>query len=295
MAKTSYGWQGRALWVDLSAGAFHTLPLAEELLAANLGGRGLGGHFLLQGGIPPGDGPCDGSGDSPNDGLGAPIVIASGPLTGTGAPGTDPCHITTRSPHTGALGDASAGGRLGVELKRAGFDALVVTGRAAQACGIEIANGEARLTDARALLGLPAPDVFSRLRVALPHGALAATGPAADCEPADQGCTFATLLVDQYHMAGRCGVGRAFGLKNLKYLSVRGGGEVAIADPAGLARAREDILRLIGASPALMLLYTSFWLSAWVYWAWVIQPWESICSSTYFCLVLAASGSARGL
>ncbi|OIO05830.1 MAG: hypothetical protein AUJ49_00780 [Desulfovibrionaceae bacterium CG1_02_65_16] len=58
--------------------------------------------------------------------------------------------------------------------------------------------------------------------------------------------------MDLYHMAGRCGVGRAFGLKNLKYLSVRGGGDIAIADPAGLARAREDILRLAGASPALM-------------------------------------------
>jgi len=231
----THGWTGRILRVDLSTGAHESQRLPADIRTAFLGGRGLGGYFLRDGATL-----CC---DHPD----LPLTIASGPLTGTDAPASGSCHITTRSPLTGAVGDASAGGRLGTELKRAGFDALVITGRADKPCGIEISDGEVRLTDASALCGLPTPDVFTRLRQRLPHGSLAATGPAAE-----NGCLFATVLVDLYHQAGRCGVGNVFGLKNLKYLAVRGTGEVAVADPAGLARAREDILRLASASPALM-------------------------------------------
>lgn len=221
--------------MDLSTGRHETRDLPEDVRAAFLGGRGLGGYFLRDFATLPCDHPD------------LPLTIASGPLTGTDAPASSFCHITTRSPLTGTVGDASAGGRLGAELKRAGFDALVVTGRAARPCGIEISDDEVRLTDAAMLSGLPTHDVFTRLRQRLPHGSLAATGPAAE-----SGSLFATLLVDLYHQAGRCGVGRVFGLKNLKYLAVRGRGAVRVADPAGLARAREDILRLVNASPALM-------------------------------------------
>jgi len=145
------------------------------------------------------------------------------------------------------VGDASVGGSLGAELKRAGYDALVITGHAARPCGIEIDDATVRVTDATNLTGLPTPDVFTRLRASRPHGSLAATGPAAE-----NGCRFATLLVDTHHSAARCGLGLVAGLKNLKYIGVRGGGEVRVADPAGLETAREDILRLANASPALM-------------------------------------------
>ena len=93
------------------------------------------------------------------------------------------------------------------------------------------------------------------------HGALAVTGPAADDDESGQACAFATLTCDLYHTAGRCGMGRAFGLKRLKFLAVRGSGELAVADLEGLTRAREDILRLIAASPALMPTYCA-WLDS---------------------------------
>ncbi len=234
----AHGWTGRALFADLSTGALETRMLALEPL--RLGGRGLGGRLLAERAALAPDDPAQ------------PVVVAAGPLTGTGAPGTDFCHITARSPLTGAVGDASLGGRLGAELKRAGFDALVVTGRAERLCGIEIADGEDRLVPAGELAGLSVPDAFSMLRQRHAHGALAVTGPAADADESGQACAFATLTCDLYHLAGRCGMGRAFGLKHLKFLAVRGSGEVAVADPGGLARAREDILRLIAASPALM-------------------------------------------
>jgi len=230
-----FGWTGRGLRVNLSTGGFASFDLPDATLAAFLGGRGLGGYFLRD---------CAHlSCDDPD----LPLVIAAGPLTGTDAPGSSFCHATTRSPLTGAVGDARLGGRLGVELKRAGFDVLLVTGRAQRPCGIEIDDTGMRLCDASALSGLATPDVFLRLRQRHAHGSLAVTGAAAE-----SGCLFASFVVDLYHQAGRSGVGRVAGLKNLKYLAVRGKGDVPVADPAGLACAREDILRLLNASPALM-------------------------------------------
>ncbi len=226
--------------VDLDAGRSQTLPLPERVRLDYLGGRGLGAHFLRSFSTSR----CEALAcDDPD----LPLIIAAGPLTGTDAPASSRCHMVSRSPLTGAVGDASVGGRLGLELKHAGFDALVVTGRARRLSGIEIDDGTVRITDATALSNLPTPDVFAKLRSSRPSGALAATGPAAE-----NGCRFASVMVDTHHSAARCGLGLVAGGKNLKYIAVRGTGSVSVADPAGLATAVEDILRLVNASPALM-------------------------------------------
>ncbi|MDP2847290.1 MAG: aldehyde ferredoxin oxidoreductase C-terminal domain-containing protein [Humidesulfovibrio sp.] len=230
-----FGWTGRYLRVDLSTGASENLPLPEDIRQTFLGGRGLGGFFLRDFATLPCDHPD------------MPLIIASGPLTGTNSPASSRCHIMSRSPLTGAIGDASVGGRLGLELKHAGYDALVVTGQANTPCGIEIDDHEVRFTDATNLTGLPTPDVFAKLRAHRPTGCIATTGPAAE-----NGCRFASIMVDTYHSAARCGLGLVAGLKNLKYIAVRGTGATQVADPAGLAAAVEDIERLANASPALM-------------------------------------------
>lgn len=235
MTGQPFGWTGRYLRVDLSTGASEALPLPQDIRLAFLGGRGLGVYFLRQHAPLPCGHPD------------LPLIIAAGPLTGTDSPASSRCHVVSRSPLTGAVGDASVGGRLGLELKHAGYDALVVTGRAAALCGIEIDDAEVRLTDASSLGGLPTPDVFLRLRANRPSGSIAATGPAAE-----NGCRFASIMVDTYHSAARCGLGLAAGLKNLKYIAVRGTGGTSVADAAGLAAAVEDIQRLANASPALM-------------------------------------------
>lgn len=229
------GWTGKILRLDLSTGEAETLRPPPEVYAAVLGGRGLGGHFLRDFAT------C--AADDPD----LPLAIATGPLTGSIAPGSGRCHLASRSPLTGAVGDASLGGRLGTELKRAGWDAVVITGRAEKPCGVEIDDHTVRLVDASGLAGLETIETFARLRGRRKHGSLLVSGPAAD-----SGCLLATLLADGRHAAGRCGLGRVAGLKNLKYLAVRGSGRTRIADPAGLKAAREDILRLAAASPALM-------------------------------------------
>lgn len=240
MSDQLHGWMGRVLRVDLDRRRGEVLPLPEAVRREYLGGRGLAGYFLRHSAVSACYAlPCD----DPD----LPLVIAAGPLTGTEAPASSRCHIASRSPMTKAFGDASLGGRLGIELKHAGYDALVVTGRANRLSGIEIDDGAVRVTDATALSGLPVPDAFARLREARPSGAIACTGPAAE-----NGCRFASIMADAYHSAARCGLGLVAGMRNLKYVAVRGTGSVPVADPAGLKSACEDILRLANASPALM-------------------------------------------
>jgi aldehyde:ferredoxin oxidoreductase len=231
----AYGWTGRILRLDLGTGERETLRLPPEVYAAVIGGKGLGGYFLRD----------HARRDCADPDL--PLVVAAGPLTATIAPSSGRCHVTSRSPLTGAVGDASVGGKLGTELKRAGWDAIVLVGRAKRPCGVEIHNAEVRLTDASALLGLDAGEAHARLHAANKHDAILLTGPAADT-----GSLMASIMVDGRHAAGRCGLGRVAALKNLKYLTLRGTGRVKVADPAGLKAAREDILRLTAASPALM-------------------------------------------
>ncbi len=239
-----FGWSGRILRVDLSTGATDELRLPADVYRSFLGGKGLGGWVLRQSVLEHGPLPCD----DPR----LPLTLAVGPLTATIAPTSGRAHFVSRSPLTGAVADASAGGRLGTELKRAGWDAVVITGRADSPRGIEIDDGAVVLTDASGLAGRGTDEVFAALKQkrgagSKGVGSLVATGPAAE-----YGCLFASLIVDARHAAGRCGLGRVAALKNLKYLAVRGTGKARVADLPALKTAREDILRLTAASPALL-------------------------------------------
>lgn len=236
---STYGWTGRILRIDLTTGAREVLRLPERTYHMFLGGKGLGGWFLRQSVLEQGPLACDDPA--------LPLTIATGPLTATIAPTSGRAHLVSRSPLTGAVADSSVGGRLGTELKRAGWDALVLVGKSPKPCGIEIDDGEVRLTDATELTGRDTAEVFALLRQRRKGGSLMCTGPAAE-----NGCLYASLMVDERHAAGRCGLGRVAALKNFKYLAVRGTERVKVADLPALKEAREDILRLTAASPALM-------------------------------------------
>ncbi len=233
-----FGWTGHILRIDLTTGAHEVLRLPERTYHMFLGGKGLGGYFLRQ---------AQRCAPLSCDNPALPLTIATGPLTATIAPTSGRAHLVSRSPLTGAVADSSVGGRLGTELKRAGWDALVLVGKSPKPCGIEIDDGEVRLTDATELTGRDTAEVFALLKKRRKGGSLLATGPAAE-----NGCLYASLVVDERHAAGRCGLGRVAALKNLKYLAVRGTGRVKVADLPALKQAREDILRLTAASPALM-------------------------------------------
>jgi aldehyde:ferredoxin oxidoreductase len=227
-----HGWSGKVLHVDLSAASWRVEEPPREVLRAFIGGKGLAGWYLRERATLPFD--------DPN----MPLLVFSGPLGGTVAPTSGRATLMSRSALTNAIGDCSVGGGLGTELRRAGWDGLVITGRAHVPCGIEIENGSVTLIEARVLAGLGAEEVFRRLAG---KGSVACVGPAAE-----NGVLFSSVLVDRRHAAGRTGLGCGFAAKNLKYLMVHGTGRVRVHDPGLLKAAREEIMRLTAASPALL-------------------------------------------
>lgn len=227
-----FGWSGKVLHVDLSKAQWRVEEPSREVLRAFIGGKGLAGFYLRERAALPFDDPR------------MPLLVFSGPLGATIAPTSGRATLMSRSALTGTVGDCSVGGGLGTELRRAGFDGLVVTGRAHVPCGIEISDGAITLVEARVLAGLGADEVFRRLAG---KGSVACVGPAAE-----NGVLFASVLVDRRHAAGRTGLGLSFAAKNLKYVMVCGTGAVRVFDAKLLKAAREEILRLTAASPALL-------------------------------------------
>ncbi|MBU1610502.1 MAG: aldehyde ferredoxin oxidoreductase family protein [Proteobacteria bacterium] len=226
------GWTGRILSVDLSTRKIGTMELSHETYATWIGGKGLAG-FLLRPQITL-------AWDNPF----MPIIFMTGPLVGTIAPTSGRGVLMTRSPLTGTVGDSSFGGALATQLKRSGWDGVVITGQSEELVGIEIKDAEVQIVSAEPLRGLGTEAVF---RALANKGSVACIGPAGE-----NGSLLACVMVDRHHAAGRGGLGASLGAKQLKYLSVSGTGRVAVADRILLKKAREDIVRLTMASPALM-------------------------------------------
>jgi aldehyde:ferredoxin oxidoreductase len=228
-----YGWTGHIALIDLTRGQIRTLSLSPETYAGHIGGRGFGGLFVR---------PAANLGWDHED---MPVCLFTGPLTATIAPTSGRCHMMSISPLTGLVGDGSMGGKMGVQLKRAGWDGLVITGKSDTPVGIHIQDNQITLIPAGRLWGMPADRVHDTL--APGKDSLACIGPAGE-----NGVRFAAVITDQYHAAGRTGLGASLGIKKIKYIRVSGTGRTRVKYLKMLKQAREDIVRLTAASPALM-------------------------------------------
>ena len=227
------GWTGRILHIDLTTRATTVLTPAAEVYHRFIGGKGLAGYYLRPHVTLPWDHPD------------MPLLIFTGPLVGTAAPTSGRATVMSRSPLTGTIADSSVGGRLGFQLKRAGWDGIIITGRSEAPCGIEIEEDRIRITDASHLWGRKTSEIFNTF--ADGRRSVAVIGPAAENRVA-----FSALMVDRHHAAGRTGIGLCFAAKRVKYLTVAGSRKIPVFDRQALLAAREEILRLTAASPILM-------------------------------------------
>ncbi len=234
MEHVLFGWTGKILRLDLTSGAATTLTPAPAVYRTFMGGRGLAGHFLRPYATLAWDDPD------------LPLIFMAGPLTGTIAPTSGRMTAMSISPLTGTAFDSSVGGKLGTMLKRAGWDGLMLTGRATELSGLRITDQAATLESATAMARASALAVMDFLALDK-EASVAAVGPAAET-----GSPLASILVDRHHAVGRGGLGLVMAAKNLKYLTVRGSGHVPVKDKKALMSAREDIFRLTAASPALL-------------------------------------------
>jgi aldehyde:ferredoxin oxidoreductase len=226
------GWRGLILHINLTDKTYWIERPELSVYQTWLGGRGLAGFYLTPYVTLPYDNPA------------MPLILTTGPLVGTAAPCSGRLCVMSRSPLTETIADSTVGGGLGVQIKKAGFDGIVITGRSATLCGVEINNNAVEFKDATRLSGFHTSALVAPLS---DKGAVASIGPAGE-----NGVLFANIMVDFGYATGRGGLGIVWGAKNLKYLTVQGSNPIEIHDSYKLDTARQDICRLISASPVLL-------------------------------------------
>ncbi|MDW7772965.1 MAG: aldehyde ferredoxin oxidoreductase family protein [Desulfobulbaceae bacterium] len=219
--------------VDLNARKSTILRPVDDVYRKFIGGKGLAGHYIRPAITLPWDHPD------------MPVLLFTGPLVGTAAPTSGRSTVMSRSPLTGTLADCSVGGRLGFQLKRAGWDGIIITGRSDTPCALEIDNDKVRLIDASSWWGRTTDEIFQRFSDG--SRSVAVIGPAAENNVA-----YASLMVDKHHAAGRTGIGSCFAAKKLKYITIHGTQKIPVHSREELLAAREEIMRLTAASPVLM-------------------------------------------
>ena len=206
-----YGSTGKYLRVDLSSGSIQEASLDESFYRLYPGGKALAGYFLLQE-LPPHTDPF-----SPNNLL----VLANGLLTGSPIATATRFTAAARSPLTGCYGESEAGGYFGPELKMAGYEAVLITGRADSPVYLSIAPGQAALKAASHLWGHDPEEVQNQIRTELGDTRVQVLQVGLAGE---KRVLFAALTHGLRHYNGRNGIGAVMGSKNLKAVAVRGRG-----------------------------------------------------------------------
>jgi len=156
------------------------------------------------------------------------LVLSTGVITGAPFSGSGRNAVGGKSPLTGGFGEAEAGGFWNAELKHAGFDEIVFTGKASEPAWLWINDGEAELMDGSSLWGLEVGECQDEMREATgePQAKTALIGPAGE-----RMVRIACVINDLTHVAGRSGMGAVMGSKNLKGVAVRGRNPPELADP----------------------------------------------------------------
>jgi aldehyde:ferredoxin oxidoreductase len=204
----SLGITGNILRVDLTQAKYSIETPDEAWYRTYQGGRGLISYYLYKE-VPAGIDPL-----GPEN----KIIYATGPLTGEPFGGSGRNSVGAKSPLTGAYGDGEAGGFWGSVLKRAGYDAVIVEGKAEVPVYILINDGEVSIHDATHVWGKNTAEVDELLREEHGQGARVC-----QCGIAGENLVrYATVVNDINRMVGRTGMGAVMGSKNLKAIVVKG-------------------------------------------------------------------------
>ncbi len=224
------GIRGRLLEVDLTRGETNDLPIPDEMFEKYLGGRGLGARLLFDM-LPPNTDPL-----SPENIL----IFLTGPLTGTAAPGSSKFVVITKSPLTNGWCDSYSSGRLSVELKKVGYDGMVIRGRSNHPCYLRINDSGVEIRDAGLIWGRDSFETEGILKEAEknPPVGVSSIGPAGE-----NLCKFACINSDLYRQAGRGGVGAVMGSKNLKAIVIKGTGVVQSHDRKKIIELNKEYAR----------------------------------------------------
>ena len=243
-AQTSNSYAGKILRVDLSRRRWQVENLNFNLALQYLGSRGLASRILFEE-INPAVDPL-----SPDNKL----IFATGPLTGTVAPTGGRYTVVTKGALTNAIAASNSGGYFGPELKCAGYDLLILEGRADKPVYLWLCDDQLEIRDASHLWGTTVSVCEDRLRNEMDAQAvIASIGPAGE-----NLVRFACVINDKYRAAGRSGVGAVMGSKNLKAIAVRGHGSLTVADPKEFMAAVSRVFLSLKKHPATGINFPTY-------------------------------------
>ena len=230
-----FGYMGRVIRIDLTRSEVVEEDLEEGVARKFLGGRGLASYFLFKELSPRVDplGPEN------------KLVITTGPLVGTMLPGCSGYAAFAKSPLTGGWGEAHAKGWFGSQLKAAGYDALIISGRSPGPCYAWINNGQVEIRDASHIWGKTTGETEDIIRreTGKKGTRIACIGPAGE-----NLVRYACIINDKSHAAGRTGLGAVMGSKKLKAIATYGTRRVQVADEAKLRELKKKALDRIRKS-----------------------------------------------
>ncbi|WP_406660458.1 aldehyde ferredoxin oxidoreductase family protein [Methanolobus sp. ZRKC3] len=226
-----FGWTGRTVIVDLGNNSVTELKTEKSEVDSFIGGRGMGARWLSKLADPTVD-PL-----SPENIL----IFSTGPLTGSSAPMSGHFGISTISPLTGTIFDTNVGGFFGAELKLAGFDSLIITGKAEEPVIIQIYDEEVEILPADYLWGKNSAETTTLLEA---KGNVLCIGRAGE-----KMIPMASMINDHIYSSGRGGHGAVAGSKNLKALVVKGTNKIEIADSEAFDRTVDKINKMLVANP----------------------------------------------
>jgi len=226
------GWTGNLLRINLSAGSVKKETFSEEFAKTWVGGRGFALKILwdeLKPGI---------------DALGPEnkLVVALGPIAGVPAPNTGKTIVAAKSPLTGGYGDGNLGTRVTIELRKAGYDALIIEGQARSPVYLNIVDDRVEI--------LPADEIWGKGTYETNDWLYKKYGKTVGVLTIGQGgenkVLYAVVRSLEGRAGGRPGIGAVMGSKNLKAIVVKGTKEIPIADPAGMKQLGAGDLRKVG-------------------------------------------------
>jgi len=230
------GYNRKILHIDLTLGKLDIEEPPESFYRRYMGGSAMGLYYILRD-MPAGIDPL-----APENIL----TLMASVVTGASISGQSRLNANAKSPMTGGIGDSQSGGFFPAELKFAGFDGIVITGRSEKPVYLTIINGQTALQDASHLTGKITGEVEAMLRaeVGEPKAEVLQYGPAAE-----NGVRFSSLVNMANRNNGRTGLGLVMASKNLKAIVVRGTKKPAIADPKKLVAIHRTGPKLLPDNP----------------------------------------------
>jgi aldehyde:ferredoxin oxidoreductase len=287
----TYGYNGKILRVDLSTQTITEEQPPQILYRRYLGGGAFSLYYLLNELKPQVDplGPEN------------VLIFAASAVTGNPAVGFSRFSVAAKSPITGAFGESEAGGWWGPELKFAGFDAIVIKGKADKPVYLWIHNGKAEIRDASHLWGQKTRETQEMIRKEIgdERVRIALIGPGGE-----KLVRFACILNELKHVNGRTGMGAVMGAKNLKAIAVRGDKKMVLHDPektreiikemAEIWRKNPTPLGELGTARIVTMLSAGGILPTRNFISGSFEKAEAICGETMKDTILVGRGTCYG-